>query len=360
MKKEINLNILKATFDDLPVGLGIFHVADLNDLKSISYVFMNKVILHEMRMTKEQVLGKKIFDVAPEAFEHASGIQIIETYRHIAKNGGSINLGLVEYSNHLVAGTYDCSVHHIQDSYVYIMLRNVTELEQTKNELEDKNRELSEFAFMVSHDLKEPLRTIHSFTSILSKKYQNQLDEKGKKLIDFILSGSIRMRKLIDELLTYSKLKEEKEMELVDCNTLIEIIQKDLKLKIKETKTKFFIEKLPTIKGHKTQLRLLFQNLISNAIKFSKKDTKPQIKIFAKQEKDWIFAIEDNGIGIEKEHFQKIFHVFQRLHSNDRYDGTGIGLAHCKKIIALHKGNIWVDATPNKGSVFYFSIPNNE
>lgn len=171
MSDLINLEILSKTFDDLPVGVGIFKVHDLKDIKSIQYIFMNKIVLYEMRKTKEEVFGKRIIEVAPEAYEHEGGLLVMETYRRIAEEGGSINLGQVEYSNHMVAGTYECSVHHIQDNYVYVMLRNVTELEQTKNELELKNKELSQFAFMVSHDLKEPLNTVLSFANLINEHH---------------------------------------------------------------------------------------------------------------------------------------------------------------------------------------------
>ena len=142
MKDLLNLEILTKTMDDLPVGIGIFQVQDPNDLKSIRYIFMNKIILHEMRKKREEVFGKLIIEVAPEAYAHEVGLKVIETYRNIAVDGGSVNLGTVEYSNEEVAGIYECSVHHIQDNYVYVMLRNVTELDQSRKELAEINRNL--------------------------------------------------------------------------------------------------------------------------------------------------------------------------------------------------------------------------
>lgn len=358
MKNLLNIEILTKTFDDLPHGVGIFQVVDLSDIKSIRYVFMNKILLHEMRKTREEVFGKKIIEVAAEAYAHEGGLRVIETYRKVAENGQTINLGLVEYSNDDVAGSYECSVHHIQDNYVYVMLRNVTELERTKNELELKNKELSQFAHMVSHDLREPLRTISGFIRLIENKHQGKLDEEANKLLGFISQATGRMRILINDLLDLASIGKGKEMIIVDCNKLMEVIQQDLQATIKETKATIDVGELPRIKGFETELRLLFQNLISNSLKFSKPGVAPKIRISAKEQDGWTFAVQDNGIGIADQHMDKIFVAFQRLHSRKEYDGTGIGLAHCKKIVDLHEGKLWVNSKPEEGSTFYVSIPN--
>jgi light-regulated signal transduction histidine kinase (bacteriophytochrome) len=357
MKDLLNLEILTKTFDDLSVGVGIFQVPDLNDIESIRYVFMNKVLLYEMRKTREEVFGKRIIEVAPEAYEHEMGLRVIETYYKVAAEGGSINLGLVEYSNHMVAGTYECSAHHIEDNYVYVMLRNVTELEQKKNELEQKNKELSEYTSIVSHDLKHPLNTIYGAIQLLEFEYEGKLDEPVSRFINFVSDSTNRMRSLITDLLDYSSLGQGKEMMLVDCQKIVEAIQQDLEATIKEAKASIDVGELPKVKGFETELRLLFQNLISNGIKFSKPGIAPKIKISAKEQDGWIFSIQDNGIGIADKNKGKIFSIFQRLHSKDEYEGTGIGLAHCKKIIELHEGELWVDSKPGEGSTFYFTIP---
>ena len=358
MQNFRNIEILTRTFDELPVGVGIFQVPDPNDIKSIRYVFMNKVLLYEMRKSSEEVLGKRIIEVAPEAYEHEGGIHVIETYRKVAVEGGSANLGLVEYSNHMVAGTYECSVHHIQDNYVYVMLRNVTELEHTKTELELKNEELSQFVHLVSHDLKEPLRTISSFTKFIEREYDGKFDEKTSQYMSFISESTVRMRNLIDDLLDYSSIRKGNKMKEVDCRELVEVIQQDLEAVIKDTNAIIEVGELPKVQGFQTELRLLFQNLISNGIKFRKPDTVPKIIISAREDDGWIFAVKDNGIGVADEHKAKIFNVFQRLHARSEYEGTGIGLAHCKKIVELHNGEIWIDSKPGEGSTFYFTIPN--
>ncbi|ADR23433.1 hypothetical protein MATR_27170 [Marivirga tractuosa] len=356
MKDLLTSDILTKTFDGLPTGVGIFHVPDLDDIESVRYVYMNNVILYEMRKNREEVFGKRIMEVAPEAYEHEGGLAVIETYRKVAAEGGNVDLGLVEYSNHMVAGIYECSVHFIKPHYVYVMLRNVTELEKAKNELEIKNQELSRFAYMASHDLKEPLRTISSLVQILEIKYKGKLDAESDKIIDYISQASIRLKDLIDALLDYSNIGKGKMKKEIDCNEIIEVIKEDLAVVIKETNTIINTTDLPVLLGLEAELRMLFQNLISNGIKFSKAETSPIINISASHENGWTFKVEDNGIGIDPKYKEKIFSIFERLHTKEEYEGAGIGLAHCKKVVELHNGRIWVESTPGIGSSFYFSI----
>ncbi len=360
MKNLKKLELFTKAFEDLPIGIGIFYVPDLEDIRSIEYVFMNKIILHEMQKSKEEVFGKRIIEVAPEAYQHEGGLLVIKTYQRIAKEGGNVNLGLVEYSNHLTEGTYECSIHHLIDNYVYIMLRNVTELEQAKNKLELKNKELKQFAYVASHDLKQPLVTISNFVNVLQKKYENTFDDNATQMFSFIMDASERMNQLINDLLDYGSLGQKEKMTFINCNEILKEVQQDLATAIKQSNSTIIIDQLPTIKGYKTSIRLLFQNLISNAIKFKKPDTHPIVKISASEDIYWTFSIEDNGIGIAEENTQKIFNVFKRLHSRSEYEGTGIGLAHCKKIVDLHKGKIWVTSTVGKGSTFVFTIPKNK
>ncbi|MCV9386191.1 PAS domain-containing sensor histidine kinase [Reichenbachiella ulvae] len=355
MTELLDFETLIQTFDDLPMGVGIFEVPDTSDSKSIRYIYMNKVILYEMRKAKEEVFGKKIIEVAPEAFEHEGGLMVMDTYRKVAAEGKSINLGLVEYSNHMVAGTYECSVHPIKENYVYVMLRNVTELEQKKQELEQKNNELRQYAIIASHDLKSPLNTVSEIINLIELQFK--LDDSLSELLHFISDSTHRMRNVIDALLDHGRIGQGKEKTMVDCQKLLEVIQQDLATKIKETNAIIEVGKMPQIMGYKTELRLLFQNLISNGIKFSKPGLAPKVKISAKKLKGWTFTVEDNGIGIDKQFQEQIFNIFERLHDRRKYDGSGIGLAHCKKIIELHKGEIWVKSKPGEGSAFHFSIP---
>ena len=223
--------------------------------------------------------------------------------------------------------------------------------------LEQKNKELEQFSYISSHDLQEPLRTITSFSDILYNEYYDKLDDQARQMFTFIKEGTGRMSNLIKNLLDYSRIGHQEELIEVNCNLLLNNILKDLNSLISETQTSFEIDKLPIIKAYPTSLRLLFQNLISNAVKFSKKGVPPKIKIACTETIDsWEFSVEDNGIGIAKKYQKKIFAIFQKLHAKEEYEGTGIGLAHCQKIINLHQGEIWVNSKPNKGSIFHFKI----
>jgi PAS domain S-box-containing protein len=231
-------------------------------------------------------------------------------------------------------------------------------LEKANKELELSNQELEQFAYVASHDLQEPLRMISSFLGLIEKRYDTVLDEKGKRYIHFAVEGSKRMRQIILDLLEFSKLDNFQESKVwIESSEILEISKLFLKKPIQKNNPIFYISKLPKVFGHKSTLIQLFQNLISNAIKYQPEGQKPEIWISAKDKKnEWEFAFKDNGIGIEKDYLEKIFVIFQRLHVQESYSGTGIGLAISKKIVDMHGGKIWVDSTPSKGSTFYFTI----
>lgn len=225
--------------------------------------------------------------------------------------------------------------------------------------LEQKNEELEQFSYITSHDLQEPLRTISSFYEILNSEYEDKFDDEARQIFKFIRSASSRMSDLIKNLLDYSRLGYSEKLLEVDVNTIIDDLKNDLSLLILQTNATVIHENMPVLKAYPTAFRLLFQNLISNGIKFSKKNVAPLIQISCELKNDfWEFSVRDNGIGIAEEHQKKIFAIFQRLHLKEEYEGTGIGLAHCQKIVGLHEGEIWVKSKPNEGSTFYFTIPN--
>ncbi len=234
-------------------------------------------------------------------------------------------------------------------------------IEAKSRKLEAQNEEMEQFAYVASHDLQEPLNTISSIVNLINV---DKLDDVGKNSFQFIGDSTERMRQLIRGLLEYSKLGQDVAFERVDCNKILENVQANLSKVIADTGTKLEANELPVVKGHEVKLSLLFQNLISNAIKFRKEDEQPLIRVRAEKYKKgkkgsfWKFSISDNGIGIEDKHKNKVFAIFQRLHPKSKYEGTGIGLAHCKKIVDLHGGSIWVESELGKGSTFFFTISN--
>jgi PAS domain S-box-containing protein len=234
--------------------------------------------------------------------------------------------------------------------------RNLLRLSE---ELLRSNKELENFAYIASHDLKEPLRMVSSFTGLLAKQYEDKLDERAQEYIFFAKEGARRMYDLLDGLLAYSRIHTKgKEFTGVDLNLVMDSVIKNLSLVIKERNAAIRYENLPVIFADESQMILLFQNLISNGIKFSTE--KPEIFISSKSENhDYVFSVKDNGMGIDSEYFDRVFLIFQRLMPRAQYEGTGIGLAICKRIIERHEGKIWIESKPGYGSTFIFTIPKN-
>jgi signal transduction histidine kinase len=241
--------------------------------------------------------------------------------------------------------------------------------QEIQEELERSNRELEQFAYIVSHDLKQPLTTIYSWSQMLQRRYEKIFDAKGKRYLDFIFNGTQKMNSLIDSLLTYSRVgRQEKHLEIVNCNLLLAEVKETLKTAIATNNATITHTELPVIMADPTQLGQVFQNLIDNAIKYRREDT-PHIHIVAslnrtkkqiQNSQEWIFSFKDNGLGIPQEAQDRVFEIFQRLHSDDQYSGNGVGLAICQKIVQRHNGNIWIESELGEGSTFYFSIPHLE
>jgi len=226
-------------------------------------------------------------------------------------------------------------------------------------ELTRSNAELEQFAYVASHDLQEPLRMIGSYTQLLEKRYGASLDQDAREFMAFIVEGATRMKQLIEDLLAYSRVGTRgKELRPVQARAALERSLANLRAAIEASGATVTYGPLPEVFADDTQLVQLLQNLIANAIKFRKKDEALRIQVGAEDlENEWRFCVADNGIGIEPQYFERIFMVFQRLHTRDEYPGTGIGLAICKKVIDRHRGRIWVESTHGKGSRFYFTLP---
>ena len=238
------------------------------------------------------------------------------------------------------------------------------ERETLIGELERSNQELQQFAYIASHDLQEPLRTISSFTQLLARRYKGQIDTDADEFIDFIVDGTNRMQAMIKDLLKYSRVQTRgEEFKPTDIQNALDQALFNLKVTIDENNAEITHDNLPVVTADEKQLIQLFQNLIGNAIKFKKPDEPPKIHILSRKDeenKEYILGVSDNGIGMDQQYAGRIFELFQRLHTRDEYKGTGIGLAVAKKIVERHGGKIWVESEPAVGSTFYFTIPMKE
>lgn len=285
-----------------------------------------------------------------------------DEYRFLKKNGqyahvydkGFIIRDDVGRATRLIGATRDITERKENEA---LLLELNNRLKQRADELAASNVELERFAYIASHDMQEPLRMITSFLQLFKKKYEDQIDETAEQYIHFAVDGAERMKKLIMDLLQYSRVGSNKEdYENIDTNHLLKEVVTVFRTHLDETKALITIDDLPGIKANRTQLFQLFQNLVGNALKYHS-DEIPSIHISGKEEENhYQFSVKDNGIGIKPIFFEKVFILFQRLHHKNEYSGTGIGLAICKKIIERHNGRIWVESEPGKGSCFYFTI----
>jgi PAS domain S-box-containing protein len=232
------------------------------------------------------------------------------------------------------------------------------ELRRRSEELARSNRDLEQFAYVASHDLQEPLRAVAGPLQLLQRRYHGQLDARADEFIGHAVDGATRMQALIDDLLSYSRVgRLENPQQLTDCQHVLDQALKNLSVAIQETGAQISHDPLPVVRAIPAQLALLFQNLVANAIKFRSKERPVQIRVGAETRADaWLFQVQDNGIGIDPQYFERIFLIFQRLHTRREYPGTGLGLALCKRIVEHHGGRIWVESEAGKGTTFFFTL----
>ncbi|MES2567768.1 MAG: PAS domain S-box protein [Bacteroidota bacterium] len=358
-KIEMSLKISEEKFNKAfmlsPVGLVLTKVdtseyVEVNDsfLKITGYD-RNEIIGHSSLIIN--VLDKEDRNKILEEF-HEDGSVKNKEVNFTKKNGEK---GVLLFSTEVIEINNEPSTLTI----IYdISKRKAIEIELNKKseELIRSNAELEQFAYIASHDLQEPLRMITSYVQLLEKRYSDKLDQDAHDFISYAVDGASRMQTLIYSLLEYSRVNRVKPFEYIDIHDVLSEVMKDLAIVIKENTPDIKIGDLPVIFGDKVLIGQLFFNLIANAIKF--KSEKPiEIFIEGKREgSEFKFSVKDNGIGIQKEYSKKIFTIFQRLHTKDKYPGTGIGLAICKKIVERHEGRIWIDSDIDKGSTFYFTI----
>ncbi len=288
------------------------------------------------------------------------------TILNYKKNGQAfwVNLSVSPVANekgwytHWIAIQRDVTAQKLAE----IHLSNLNDsLQKYVRALASSNAELEQFAFVASHDLQEPLRMVTGFVTQLEKKYGDIIDDRGKKYIAFAVDGAQRMRQIILDLLEFSKVgRAEQEPENINLNDLVDEIKILLSVEIQQKNARLLLDKLPVVKGHVAPMRQVFLNLIGNALKYAQPNTAPQVQLTVEiLEKEWQFAVKDNGIGIREEYFERIFVIFQRLHHKHEFSGTGMGLAITKKIIDSMGGRIWISSTEGVGSTFYFTLPRN-
>ncbi len=273
-----------------------------------------------------------------------------------------------QFANH--RRTFSLSAHPIEETQpssglTLLQLEDVTlrrkreaARDMATADLERSNTDLEQFAYVASHDLQEPLRMVASFTQLLAKRYQGQLDAEADEFIGYAVDGARRMQALVNDLLAYSRVgRRELKVTSIDFEKVVATLQQDLRSAISDSAAAITHDPLPTLEADPLQLRQLLQNLLANAIKFRGKEP-PQVHLSAVEgSSEWTIAVRDNGIGIPEGQRDRIFDIFQRLHSRSEYPGTGIGLAVCKKIVERHGGRIWVESAPDYGTIFLFTLP---
>lgn len=318
--------------------------------------------------TENEVMGRRLSQtIIPEQYRalHEAGLK-----RYLSTGQSRLLNNLFEVSAlHRTGKEFPIELMIIpmrlkENNFFCAFIRDITERREAEarqkeyaEDLKRKNIELEQFAYVASHDLQEPLRTVSGFVELLKRHYKDQADENVTKYINYITDASDRMRRLVQDLLNYSRLGRERILESIDLNSLVQEVLSDLTMAIQESQAVINIDPLPVVSGYTTEIKQLFQNLISNSLKFRKRGEPSVINISViPKEEHWQFTITDNGIGIDEKYWDRIFVIFQRLHTKNEYEGTGIGLAHCKKITELHNGKIWVNSAPGEGCTFYFTI----
>lgn len=327
--------------------------------------YWNNSAEYVLHKTKEETLNQYLWDVFSDSINslsYAKYHEAIETNQavHFEDHYEYLNkwYEISAYPSEVGLSVYFKDITERKISELLLHDLNIS-LHQQAKELSASNAELEQFAYVASHDLQEPLRMVTSFLTQLELKYNDIIDDKGKKYIHFAVDGAKRMRQIILDLLEFSRVgRFSSTIEEVDIEKVIEDTLFLYRKKIEEIKAVISYKKMPILHSYSGPIRQLFQNLISNALKYKHPDRFPEITIsYEETETDYVFAIKDNGIGISSEYFEKIFVIFQRLHHKDEYSGTGMGLAISKKIVENLGGRLWVESTEGEGSTFYFSIP---
>jgi len=372
--KELAQESLQKVLDGSTNGILFLRaVRENGKICDFQYMLSNKQIENVIGYSPDEVKGKNLLDLFPGAAKTG----IFESYVNVVEKGESLN-GEFFYDHENLNAWFHVTARKLEDGCV-VTFSDITDRKQyeqdllVKNEeLEESNKNLEQFAYVASHDLQEPLRKIRTFGDRVVTKFSEALDDKGKDYINRMNGAAERMQSLIDDLLKYSRVaRNPKSMEKVDLKTVIDNLMIDLETLIKERGVQFEVKGLRSIDGDVTQLRQLFQNLISNAVKFTPPERQPLIKILGKRvrgasQKDFKVGsnkyylrieVTDNGIGFDQKYAERIFHIFERLHGRSEFKGTGIGLAICQKVVQNHNGYIRAESSTDGGAKFIILLP---
>ena len=325
--------------------------------EDFEYTAVGGQLLAEVEVDPEERIGHSVYELYPDDI-----IEEIEPYFEAALDGKANSFEVEFHGLHLYAHTLPVRDANDEAYAGMLVVQDVTERREYERRLEASNERLEQFAYAASHDLQEPLRMVSSYLQLIERRYADELDAEGQEFLEFAVDGADRMREMIEGLLEYSRIESRGHpFEPVALDEVFEDAKKDLQIALSESNAELTVEDLPRVEGDEHQLRQLFVNLLHNAIEYSG-DEPPRIHVRAEratpdQDGAWLLAVEDEGIGIDPEDADRIFEVFQRLHSHDEHAGAGIGLALCERIVERHGGRLWVESEPGEGSTFYVTLP---
>ncbi len=351
---------LRSIIQSAPMGI---HVWEMDPNGVLRFIGANPAADAILGFKHQTLLGKTIV----EGFPAHAHTKVPEIYTKIAKEGGMWTDEQFFYKDNRIAGAFEVHAFQAAPGRMIAMFIDVTERRRTQEELKTKNielvrsnRDLEAFAFAASHDLQEPIRMVTTFVQLLENRYRGKIDPEADKYIQHVVEGTDRMRKSIQAVSNYTQIRTQQQLvDKVDMNDVLKQSLSNLSSRILESGATITHDALPLVQGDFAQLVQVLQNIIENSITFHKENESPTIHIgVALQDmKDWHFFVHDNGIGIQPKYFPKLFVVFNRLHPRGKYQGIGMGLAVCKKILEGYGGRIWVESEPGKGTTMHFTLP---
>jgi PAS domain S-box-containing protein len=327
-------------------------------------VEVNPFLIKLLGFSHEALLGKKVWELGffKDIIANQDNFAELQQKEYIRYE----DMALETSDGRRIQVEFISNVYRVNhQKVIQCNIRDISERKQTEEklarimaDLESSNKELEQFAYVASHDLQEPLRMVSSYTQLLAQRYEGQLDDTARKYIHYAVDGAIRMQTLINDLLAYSRVGTRSQpLAPTDSHSALGEAIRNLVVMIEENHAIVTNDDLPTVRADASQLVLVFQNLLANAIKFRREDL-PRVHVSAQDHgREWVFSVQDNGIGIAPQHAKRVFVIFQRLHTREEYPGTGIGLAVCQRIVERHGGKIWFESEPGKGATFFFTLP---